>query len=126
MDTTFAEILPQQPGRARRLAYGDIIRRRLRRRDGVFPDYGYERLVQLLPVKVGTTIKTLIESTKVQVTDKIVFCCICQENCHVSDIIRILLCGHDFHINCIDRWLCENKICPICKQELCVDKKELK
>ena len=122
---TSTEILPQQPGRARRLAYGDIIRRRLRRisyaREPTVPDYGYERLVELLPVRVGVTLKTLIQTTTVKVVNQEIFCCICQEDSNISDIFRILSCGHDFHIKCIDTWLCENKVCPLCKKELSFD-----
>jgi len=31
--------------------------------------------------------------------------------------IGILQCGHEYHANCIRRWLHEKNICPICKSK---------
>ncbi|XP_051146561.1 E3 ubiquitin-protein ligase MBR1-like [Andrographis paniculata] len=42
-------------------------------------------------------------------------CCICQENYVVGNDIGMLDCGHEFHADCIKRWLTEKNLCPICK-----------
>ena len=31
--------------------------------------------------------------------------------------VKKLRCGHLFHANCVDTWLKDNKVCPICKKE---------
>lgn len=42
-------------------------------------------------------------------------CCEKYENC-VN--IVVLLCGHDFHQTCINKWFYEyNKICPLCRRK---------
>nr|XP_034913173.1 probable E3 ubiquitin-protein ligase HIP1 [Populus alba] len=43
-------------------------------------------------------------------------CCICQEAYADEDDLGKLKCGHDFHFNCIKRWLVEKNNCPICKK----------
>ena len=46
-------------------------------------------------------------------------CSICRCNMNEGDIVRkIRHCGHTFHINCIDRWLEDQKKCPICRHNL--------
>ena len=45
-------------------------------------------------------------------------CVICKELFKENEFIRILNCSHVFHINCIDEWFKDNKICPICKKEV--------
>ncbi|XP_038693945.1 E3 ubiquitin-protein ligase MBR2-like isoform X2 [Tripterygium wilfordii] len=42
-------------------------------------------------------------------------CCICQEPYLNGDDIGNLACGHDFHTNCIKKWLMQKNVCPICK-----------
>lgn len=47
-------------------------------------------------------------------------CIVCLEEFipGLSKVMR-LPCGHEFHVNCIRRWLvCRKKTCPICKQDV--------
>jgi hypothetical protein len=112
--------LPQNPGRARMLAYGAHVRlrnhqrhfqsthqRRSRRLD-------YDTLVNLPDVPVGLTILELINCSKVYVCGRHVFCCICQDSIQTNDILRRLKCNHEYHINCIYRWFVNKNKCPLC------------
>ncbi|TPX33463.1 hypothetical protein SmJEL517_g03678 [Synchytrium microbalum] len=45
-------------------------------------------------------------------------CCICIEDYKDGDKLRELLCGHYFHIQCIDPWLSrDSPFCPLCKAD---------
>ena len=53
-------------------------------------------------------------------------CVICLENFQDGDTLRVLPCGHLFHVGCIDHWLlgtysddeCVTSGCPTCKKEV--------
>jgi hypothetical protein len=40
-------------------------------------------------------------------------CCICLQN--ITNNQKILECGHCFHKGCIDMWINQNQICPLCR-----------
>ncbi|WVZ03383.1 hypothetical protein V8G54_024189 [Vigna mungo] len=44
-------------------------------------------------------------------------CIICQDEYKNKEEIGILQCGHEYHAECIKRWLHEKNICPICKSK---------
>ncbi|EKX41216.1 hypothetical protein GUITHDRAFT_142140 [Guillardia theta CCMP2712] len=44
-------------------------------------------------------------------------CTVCLDPLNVSDQARILPCLHQFHKDCIDRWLRDNSTCPVCKMD---------
>ena len=46
-------------------------------------------------------------------------CSVCLEEYAEGDRVRTLPCGHQFHSRCVDRWLQNNRACPICKKEIC-------
>ena len=46
-------------------------------------------------------------------------CSVCLEEYAEGDRMRTLPCGHQFHSRCIDRWLQNNRACPICKKDVC-------
>ncbi|GAB5364883.1 hypothetical protein AAMO2058_001008400 [Amorphochlora amoebiformis] len=43
-------------------------------------------------------------------------CCICLEDEVPGQLVRRLPCMHAFHIKCIDAWLKQKGLCPICKK----------
>ncbi|XP_071738538.1 uncharacterized protein [Rutidosis leptorrhynchoides] len=47
-----------------------------------------------------------------------VSCPICLEEYKSGDKIgKMEICGHDYHVDCIKKWLFMKKLCPICKTE---------
>ncbi|KRZ77950.1 E3 ubiquitin-protein ligase RNF12, partial [Trichinella papuae] len=44
------------------------------------------------------------------------FCTICLSQIEHDEFIRILRCGHFYHVSCIDRWLVINDSCAVCRQ----------
>ncbi|CAG9529766.1 unnamed protein product [Cercopithifilaria johnstoni] len=51
-------------------------------------------------------------------------CVICQCDFEKRDLVRMLPCGHHFHLKCIDKWLKGNRTCPICRQNAAPDEDE--
>lgn len=46
-------------------------------------------------------------------------CCpICIDPYRASEVVRTLVCSHEFHKDCIDPWLLENRTCPMCKKDI--------
>ena len=58
-------------------------------------------------------------------------CPICQEeftaasqrftsisNSNSQTMVRILACGHQFHLGCLQPWVTQHNTCPICRQRL--------
>jgi hypothetical protein len=77
----------------------------------------YEVLSELPTVKVGLISKDLLHKSKIDSSNGLDFCTICQQNIFI-DIVRTLDCSHSYHVNCIDRWFTENKKCPQCRFEI--------
>lgn len=44
-------------------------------------------------------------------------CSVCIEEISVENFKR-LICGHAFHVACINTWLQENNNCPMCRTEI--------
>lgn len=118
--------LPPRAGLSRRLAYGEFIRNSTFTRtslDRTSPfnriyGFNYETLSRLSLIKNPKviTIKDLLENTTLKISNIQQFCAICQDDINQNAIIRILKCKHNFHVNCIDRWFCENIKCPLCNK----------
>lgn len=45
-------------------------------------------------------------------------CAICVSEYQSDEIITTLPCNHEFHKNCVDPWLLEKGLCPICRFEI--------
>ncbi|XP_057417801.1 E3 ubiquitin-protein ligase At1g12760-like [Lotus japonicus] len=45
-------------------------------------------------------------------------CCICLSAYDDGVELRQLPCGHHFHCACVDKWLCMNATCPLCKYNI--------
>ncbi|CAG9313394.1 unnamed protein product [Blepharisma stoltei] len=45
-------------------------------------------------------------------------CSVCLEDLQVREKVRIMPCGHRFHLRCIDIWLMRQSNCPNCKRNL--------
>lgn len=45
-------------------------------------------------------------------------CCICLSKFSNNDDLRELPCAHVFHMECVDKWLQINALCPLCKTEI--------
>lgn len=39
----------------------------------------------------------------------------------MDDVGTLRNCGHDYHVNCIRKWLSMKNICPICKSSAVPD-----
>ena len=93
------------------------------------PDYqpSYEELIELcdymgyhkegiVNIEIATTQKNVCDDDSIKQNDT---CIICLEMLHSKDTIRkINICGHIFCSGCIEKWLNENKTCPLCKTEI--------
>jgi hypothetical protein len=42
-------------------------------------------------------------------------CSICMETFNEGDVVRVVMCMHSFHRDCLDPWLRLHPTCPICK-----------
>ncbi|KAJ2036282.1 hypothetical protein H4S04_008804, partial [Coemansia sp. S16] len=46
-------------------------------------------------------------------------CSICLAPFESADVVRVLVCGHTYHTECIDVWLTQRSArCPICKTDI--------
>ncbi len=57
----------------------------------------------------------LVDSVVIRIKKE---CPICIEKFKLNEKRTILPCFHDFHSDCINKWLKENNTCPICKKIL--------
>jgi hypothetical protein len=47
-------------------------------------------------------------------------CSICLQKIKLNQIIRETKCNHKYHAKCLDRWLEEKSLCPLCKNNLLI------
>lgn len=58
-----------------------------------------------------------VEITQEQV-DKSLHCAICLLDFHLKELVKQLGCTHQYHGDCIDKWLLLHGNCPICREDL--------
>lgn|SRR3990167_1880465 len=86
----------------------------------------YESLLHLdqiaPPVSKGVKEEALNLLGSVELTaedvKQFVNCNICFEDFEEKESCRKLPCAHVYHVGCIDQWLKDNKICPVCRTEI--------
>ncbi|KAL1363448.1 hypothetical protein HN51_011661 [Arachis hypogaea] len=44
-------------------------------------------------------------------------CIICQDEYKNQDMIGVLQCEHEYHADCLRKWLVVRNVCPLCKSE---------
>ncbi|KAK9937946.1 hypothetical protein M0R45_014710 [Rubus argutus] len=52
------------------------------------------------------------------------FCIICQDFYKNQEKIGTLHCGHEYHADCLKKWLLVKNVCPICKSEALITGKK--
>ena len=45
-------------------------------------------------------------------------CSICLDEFKEGDELRLVECSHNFHIECLDKWLMLKNTCPICRKNI--------
>jgi hypothetical protein len=45
-------------------------------------------------------------------------CVVCMQDFEQNDELRVLPCSHEFHTQCVDRWLKVKKDCPLCRRDI--------
>lgn len=80
-------------------------------------EFSYENLSLLEDVKVGLISERILNNTKIRNSEDVGFCIICQEDIFLC-IERVLGCNHNFHVDCIDKWLSSNNKCPTCRVDV--------
>ncbi|ETO13543.1 hypothetical protein RFI_23825 [Reticulomyxa filosa] len=45
-------------------------------------------------------------------------CAVCMADYVEGDVINTLPCGHEFHKDCVAKWLPIKKICPLCRHDI--------
>lgn len=45
-------------------------------------------------------------------------CVVCMNDFENGDELRVLPCKHEFHLQCVDRWLKVKKECPLCRGDI--------
>lgn len=83
----------------------------------------YSDLTSLSPLQLVSQCKSNNNHNETTCT-----CAVCLDDLSLSDIGRLLPCGHIFHASCIDRWILHmatrtnatkvNILCPLCKRGL--------
>ena len=77
--------------------------------DNSFKKDDYKEILSYIPTSTVKEIKKSSNNNK---------CVICLSDFQVGEQESTLPCLHIFHSNCIEKWIIENKTCPICKYDI--------
>ena len=100
--------------------------------DQLYPDpdkMTYEQLLDL-EEKVGSVSKGLTKK-QIKKIPKVIYnknrvknddskCVVCQYDFKNGENVTKLSCAHLFHSDCVDTWLSNNKVCPMCHKEIVI------
>lgn len=91
-----------------------------RQATGINGEFGIlERRINGMEPSVVATFPTVKYNHDLFTSREDALCTICLGEYQGKDILCILpICGHNFHINCIDLWLRQNSTCPVCRVSL--------
>ena len=88
----------------------ELIERILRRDSNTQRPLG-AKLTQHLPIKTYSSLDKSLSGPE--------SCAVCVYGFMDGDRLRLLPCGHYFHLNCIDEWLINHSdLCPLCKNQV--------
>ncbi|RZC53832.1 hypothetical protein C5167_012687 [Papaver somniferum] len=82
-------------------------------------DLAYEELSELEKRigshKLGSSEKTMLDELKART---LIECSMPKDDEYESqEKVTILMCGHEYHTDCMRQWLMEKNFCPICKRD---------
>ncbi|XP_057548810.1 E3 ubiquitin-protein ligase SDIR1-like isoform X2 [Amaranthus tricolor] len=63
----------------------------------------------------STSAENKQDADSAKLSEEDLTCTICLEQVKRGELLRTLPCLHQFHVNCIDPWLCQQGTCPVCK-----------
>ncbi|CAD8141410.1 unnamed protein product [Paramecium octaurelia] len=72
-----------------------------------------QRFENLMPAQQFMSVSDRFPESKSETT-----CSICLEPFTSSSLVRMTYCEHVFHSRCLERWMKNNKICPLCRASL--------
>jgi len=83
--------------------------------------YSYEDLLTLEPVPRGLNsvdhLPVVVYEGQ-ELPSNQTTCAVCMADFEASEELRVLICTHHFHKECIDKWLGVAPSCPVCKSEV--------
>jgi len=69
--------------------------------------------------RLKTNIRNFFLRNKVTLQPRNTTCPICLDDFEDGQLVKVLLCLHGFHVQCIDPWLVvSNELCPVCKKNI--------
>ncbi|CAI9784232.1 unnamed protein product [Fraxinus pennsylvanica] len=77
-----------------------------------------EDIQNRLKTRTFSSLATCLNHKKAaQVDQQSNFCVICQVDFQDQENVGTLNCGHEYHVDCIKKWLLMKNTCPICKSK---------
>ncbi|XP_061175682.1 uncharacterized protein LOC133184607 [Saccostrea echinata] len=77
-----------------------------------------ELLGDVKPKGISSEEATLLPEKKFHANNKMTSCSICMCDYILNERLKILPCFHEFHGECIEKWIVTNATCPICRVEV--------